>query len=85
MDRMRELLSFVIAAMAMVSLICSIYEAMNQRATSSLSLATIFFLSTLLFYLPRLETLSALGIEVRLRNTLYHFQIRMTLRCRGTR
>jgi hypothetical protein len=70
MDRMRDLLSFVIAAMAMVSLVCAIYEAMNQRSASSLSLATIFFLSTLLFYLPRLETLSALGIEVRLRNTL---------------
>jgi hypothetical protein len=70
MDRMKDLLPFVIAAMAMVSLICAIYKAMNQRNGSAITLATIFFLSTLLFYLPQLETLKALGIDVRLRNTL---------------
>jgi len=70
MDRMKDLLSFVIAAMAMVSLICAIYEAMNQRSGSALTLSTIFIIATLLFYLPQLETLSALGVEVRLRNTL---------------
>jgi len=70
MERMKDLLSFFIAAMAMVSLICAIYEAMNQRNVTAGTLAGIFLLATLLFYLPRLETLSALGIEVRLRNTL---------------
>lgn len=70
MDRMRDLLSFFIAAMAMIALLCAIYEAMNQRSGSALTLTTIFLLSTLLFYLPRLETLSALGISVKLQSTL---------------
>jgi hypothetical protein len=47
MDRMKDLLSFFIAAMAMVALLCAIYEAMNQRTASALALATIFLLSTL--------------------------------------
>jgi hypothetical protein len=67
---MKDLLSFFIAAMAMVALLCAIYEAMNQRSASALTLATLFLLSTLLFYLPRLETLSALGISVKLQSTL---------------
>jgi hypothetical protein len=70
MDRMKDLLFFFLAAMAMVAVVCAIYEAMNQRNASALTLATIFLLSTLLFYLPRLETLSALGISVKLQNTL---------------
>lgn len=70
MDRMKDVLSFFIAAMAMVALFCAIYEAMNQRTSSALTLSTVFLLSTLLFYLPRLETLSALGISVKLQSTL---------------
>jgi hypothetical protein len=70
MERMKELLPFVIAAMAMVSLICAIFEAMSQRNGSAVALMTIFLISTLLFYLPQLETFSALGVEVRLRKTL---------------
>src|SRR5713226_987896 len=70
MERMKDLLSFFIAAMAMVALLCAIYEAMNQRNASALTLLPIFLLATLLFYLPRLETLSALGISVKLQSTL---------------
>ncbi len=70
MDRMKDLLSFFIAAMAMVSLLCAVYEAMNQRNWSAGALAGLFVVSTLLFYLPQLETLSAFGIQARLRNTL---------------
>jgi hypothetical protein len=43
---------------------------MNQRNWSAGALAGLFVVSTLLFYLPQLETLSAFGIEARLRNTL---------------
>jgi hypothetical protein len=70
MDRMKDLLSFVIAAMAMVSLILAVYEAWGQRTASAIILAGIFIVGTFLFYLPQLETLKAFGIEARLRSTL---------------
>src|SRR5260370_24134650 len=43
---------------------------MNQRVSSSTMLAGIFLVSTLLFYLPQIETLSAWGIRVKLQATL---------------
>src|SRR6266481_5595697 len=70
MDSMKNIISFVVAAMAIVSLICAVYEAMNQRVASSTVLAAIFLVSTLLFYLPQIETLSAWGISVKLQATL---------------
>jgi hypothetical protein len=70
MDRMKDLLSFVIAAMAMVSLILAVYEAWSQRTGSAIVLGAIFMVATFLFYLPQLETLKAFGIEARLRSTL---------------
>lgn len=69
-ERMKDLLSFVIAAMAMVSLVCAVYQGMNDRIASAGVLAGVFFLATALFYLPQLDTLSAYGVQVRLRNTL---------------
>lgn len=70
MERIKDLLSFFIAAMAMVSLLCAVYQAMNERISSAITLAGMFFIATALFYLPKMEMLSAYGIEVRLRNTL---------------
>ena len=48
---------FFIAAMAMISLLCAVYEAMNQRIWSSGALATIFVVAFLLFYFPQLAHL----------------------------
>ena len=56
--------------MAMISLLCAVYEAMNQRIWTSGALTTIFVAAFLLFYFPQLETFKAAGIEVRLRQTL---------------
>jgi hypothetical protein len=49
---------FFIAAMAMISLLCAVYEAMNQRIWSSGALATIFVVAFLLFYFPQLASRS---------------------------
>jgi hypothetical protein len=43
--------------MAMISLLCAVYEAMNQRIWSSGALATIFVVAFLLFYFPQLAHL----------------------------
>ena len=70
MERIKDLLSFFTAAMAMVALLCAVYEAMNQRLWSAGALTTIFVAAFFLFYIPQLETFKAAGIEVRLRQTL---------------
>ena len=59
LDRMKDLLAFFIAAMAMTSLLCAVYEAMNQRIWSSGALATIFVVAFLLFYFPQLDAVMA--------------------------
>jgi hypothetical protein len=56
--------------MAMVSLLCAVYEAMNQRLGSSGVLAGIFIVAALIFNLPLLETFKAFSVEVRLRQSV---------------
>ena len=51
---MKDLLAFFFAAMAMISLLCAIFEAMNQRIWSAGALTTIFIAAFLLFYFPQL-------------------------------
>src|SRR5262249_49745344 len=70
MDRVKEILSYFLAAMAMFSIICAIYEAMNQRVGSAITLGGLFLVTTLLFYIPQLETLKAFGVEARLNRSL---------------
>jgi hypothetical protein len=45
MDRLKEIVSYFLAAMAMLSLLCAVYESMNQRLGSAGVLATIFVAS----------------------------------------
>jgi hypothetical protein len=70
MDRLKEILSYFLAAMAMLSLLCAVYEAMNQRLASAGTLAGIFIAAALLMYLPQLEAFSAFGVEARMQKTL---------------
>jgi hypothetical protein len=70
MDRLKEIFSYFLAAMAMLSLLCAVYEAMNQRLGSSGVLAAIFTATAFLLYLPQLETFKAFSVEVRLQKNL---------------
>jgi hypothetical protein len=70
MERIRDLLSFFIAAMAMVSLLCAVYQGMNDRNWSAGTLAGIFLVATLMFYIPRVVSISAWGVSAQLQNTL---------------
>ncbi len=74
MDKMKDLLGYFLAAMAMFALLCAVYEAMNQRVASAGVLGTLFLVTALLFYLPQLEVIKAFGVEAKMRETLTEAQ-----------
>jgi hypothetical protein len=70
MDRMKEIFSYFLAAMAMLLLLGSGYQAINERLASAGVLAGLFIAAAFLLYLPQLETFKAFAVEVRLRQSL---------------
>jgi hypothetical protein len=70
MDRVREIFLYFVAALAMLSLLCAVYQAMNDKLMSAGVLGTIFLVSALVLFIPRLEVLKAWGVEARLRESL---------------
>jgi hypothetical protein len=70
MDRLREIFLYFVAALAMLSLLCAVYQAMNNSLRSAGVLATIFLVSALIVFIPQLEMLKAWGVEARLNKTL---------------
>lgn len=70
MDKVRDIVLYVAAAFAIFSLICAVYQAMNERLSSAGVLAGIFFVCTMIVFIPRLEVLKAWGVEARLRESL---------------
>jgi hypothetical protein len=70
MDRIRDILLFFAAGMAIFALTCSIYQAMNDKVASATLLAGVFLVCVLVVYLPRLEILEAWGIKAHLVRTL---------------
>jgi hypothetical protein len=70
MDRVRDIFLYFVAAVAMFSLLCSVYQAMNDKLWSASVLGTIFLVSAFVVFIPRLEVLKAWGIEARLRESL---------------
>lgn len=70
MDRVRDILLFFAAAMAVFALLCSVYQAMNDKVASAGLLSGIFLVCVLVVFLPRLEVLEAWGIKAHLVRTL---------------
>jgi hypothetical protein len=70
MDKLKEIFTYFLAAMAMLSLLCAVYEAMNQRLASAGVLGGIFLAAAFLIYLPQLETFRAFGVEARMQKNL---------------
>src|SRR5215831_5905020 len=70
MEKIREILMFVAAAMAVFSLICAVYQAMSDKLASAGVLSGIFLVCVLVVFLPRLEVLEAWGIKAHLVRTL---------------
>lgn len=70
MERVRDILLYFVAALAMFSLLCAVYQAMNNMLRSAGLLATIFLVATLIVFIPQLEVLKAWGVEAKLRHSL---------------
>jgi len=70
MDRLKDIVAFVMAVMAVFTLIGAAYQAFNNSIKSAAALGTLCALSVALLYLPQLEVFKAFGIEARLRHTL---------------
>jgi hypothetical protein len=70
MDRVREIFLYFVAALAMFSLLCAVYQAMNDKLWSATTLGSIFLVAALILYIPNLEVLKAWGVEARLRQSL---------------
>ncbi|KZD22805.1 hypothetical protein [Tardiphaga robiniae] len=70
MDKVREILLFFAATMAVFALICALYQAMNDRVSAAALLSTIFLVCVLVVYLPKLEILEAWGVKAHLVRTL---------------
>lgn len=70
MDKIRDILLFFAAAMAVFALICAVYQAMHEKNGSATVLATIFLVCVLVVFLPKLEVLEAWGVKAHLVRTL---------------
>ena len=67
MDRVRDILLYFVAALAMFSLLCAVYQAMQGQIGSATVLGGLFVACTMIVYIPQLELLKVFGVEARLR------------------
>jgi hypothetical protein len=70
MDRIRDILLYMVAAFAMLSFACAVYQAMNEKHGSAGILGALAVACTFLVFFPRLEVFKAFGVEARLSQTL---------------
>lgn len=69
-ERVKDILSIFMAAVAIFAGLCTIYEAMHARAASAGLLLAVTVVTTALFYFPHIESLKTPGVEITLRKTL---------------
>jgi hypothetical protein len=70
MDKVRDILLFFSAAMAVFALIAALYQAMNDKVSAATLLGGIFLVCVMVVFLPKLEILEAWGIKAHLVRTL---------------
>lgn len=70
MDKVREIILFVAAIIAVFSFIFAVYEGANQRVSSATFLGALAIACTFLVFMPKLEVFKVWGIEARLSKTL---------------
>jgi hypothetical protein len=70
MDKIRDIFSYFVAAMAMFALLGAVYQAFNNQKGSALTLGTLFLIGALIVFLPQVEIIKTLGVEARLRQTV---------------
>lgn len=67
MDKVRDILLYFVAALAMFSLLCAVYQAMHGQNGSATVLGAIFVAGTMIVFIPQLELLKVFGVEAKLR------------------
>jgi len=70
MDRVREIFLYFVAALSMFAMLCAVYQAMNGKNGSALTLGGLFLVGALIVFIPQLEALKAWGIEAKLSRSL---------------
>jgi hypothetical protein len=69
-EKLKEVFTYFLAAMAVLTLLCAAYEAMNQRLASGGLLAGISVAAAVLMYLPQMVSFKAFGVEATLQEKL---------------
>jgi hypothetical protein len=70
MDKIRDIFSYFVAAMAMFALLGAVYQAFHNEKGSAVTLGTLFLVGALIVFLPQVEFIKTLGVEARLRQTV---------------
>ncbi len=70
MDKIRDIFSYFVAAMAMFALLGGVYQAFQNQKGSALTLGTLFLVGAIIVFLPQIEFFKTLGVEARLRQTV---------------
>lgn len=70
MERVRDIFLYFVAALAMFALLCAVYQAMNDKKASAITLAAIFFVCAMIVFIPKLDVLEAWGVKAQLNKTL---------------
>jgi hypothetical protein len=67
MDRVRDILLYFVAALAMFALLCAVYQAMQNQNWSATVLGALFVACVMIVYINQLELLKVFGVEAKLR------------------
>jgi len=70
MDRVRDIFLYFVAALAMFALLCAVYQAMNDKKGSAVTLAAIFFGCAMIVFIQKLDVLEIFGVKAQLNKTL---------------
>jgi hypothetical protein len=70
MEKVRDILLFFAAIMAVFALICALYQAMNSQVAAATLLSAMFLVCVMVVFLPKLEILEAWGVKAHLVRTL---------------
>jgi glycerol-3-phosphate acyltransferase PlsY len=70
MDKIRDIFSYFVAALAMFAFLGAVYQAFQNEKGSAVTLGTLFLVGALIVFLPQVEFIKTLGVEAKLRQTV---------------
>jgi hypothetical protein len=70
MDKVRDIFSYFVAALAMFAFLGAVSQAFQNEKGSAVTLGTLFLIGALIVFLPQVEFIKTLGVEAKLRQTV---------------